>query len=314
MFVTEFLMKNRHKKHLRTMRHLHRFSVAASLGIFAAAANAAVTDIYPTDFVALPNGSVNVTIYGAQQKITGPYANGVARAGDASAHQVVLRASRVFAAGDNQQYAWAPVLVLGYADIHTNPTLCRLLGSSNASGMADLRVGNAFWFHIDRPNRTYGLVALFASLPTGEHNASSALNVGENRTRYVLSAGWMQPIVGKWLVDISPEIAMYGDDNRYRGTSIRTQDTSYALTSYLRYRQSDIVQFYGGAQINRGGATQVGGVQTIGAPDNTRLYLGGIWFTSPKQQWQLRYSKDVQIENGLRSAGEISLRYLISID
>ena len=296
------------------MRHLHRFWVAASLLMFAAEASAAVTDIYPTDFVALPSGSVNITIYGAQQKLTGPYANGVARAGDANANQVALRASRVFAVGDNQQYAWAPVLVLGYADINTNPALGRLLGSSNASGMADLRVGNAFWFHVDRPNRTYGLIALFASFPTGEYSASSGLNVGENRTRYSLSAGWMQPIVGKWLIDISPEIAIYGEDNRYRGAFVRTQDTSYALTSYLRYRQSDIVQFYGGAQINRGGATQVGGVQTIGPPDNTRLYLGGILFTSPKQQWQLRYSKDVHIENGLRSEGEISLRYLISIE
>lgn len=296
------------------MRHLHRFWVTASLGMVAAAAHAAVNDIYPTDFVALPSGSVNVTVYSAHQKITGPYTNGVARAGEANANQVVLRASRVFAVGENQQYAWAPVLVMGYADINTNPTLGTILRSSNASGVGDLRIGNAFWFHIDRPNRTYGLISLFASFPTGEYNTSSALNVGENRMRYVLTAGWMQPIVGKWLIDISPEIAFYGEDDRYLGTSVRTQDTSYALTSYLRYRQSDVLQFYGGAQMNRGGATQVGGVQTTGAPDNTRLYLGTVLFTSPKQQWQLRYSKDVQIENGLRSEGEISLRYLISID
>ncbi len=289
--------------------------MTVSLLMFGAAASAAVNDIYPTDFIALPSGSVNVTIYNAHQKTTGRYANGIrTEAGEAHANQVVLRASRVFAVGENQQYAWAPVLVLGYADVNTNPTLGTILRSSNASGMGDLRVGNAFWFHIDRPNRTYGLISFFASFPTGEYNTSSALNVGENRTRYVLSAGWMQPIGGKWLIDIAPEVAIYGEDDRYLGTRIRTQDTSYALTSYLRYRQSDVLQFYGGAQINRGGATQVGGIQTTGAPDNTRLYLGTMLFTSPKQQWQLRYSKDVQIENGLRSDGEISLRYLISID
>ncbi len=55
--------------------------MTASLWMVAAAANAAVNDIYPTDFVALPSGSVNVTIYSAHQKISGPYANGVARAG-----------------------------------------------------------------------------------------------------------------------------------------------------------------------------------------------------------------------------------------
>ena len=132
--------------------------------------------------------------------------------------------------------------------------------------------------------------------------------------RYIVSAGWMQPIGGKWLIDISPEIAVYGEDDRYMGTYVRTQDTSYALTTYLRYRQSDVWQFYGGAQINRGGATQVGGIELTGAPNNTRMYLGSMLFTSPKQQWQLRYSRDVQIDNGMRSEGEISLRYLVSFD
>jgi hypothetical protein len=46
----------------------------------------------------------------------------------------------------------------------------------------------------------------------------------------------------------------------------------------------------------------------------TRMYMGSMLFTSPKQQWQLRYSRDVQIDNGMRSEGEISLRYLVSFD
>ena len=140
------------------------------------------------------------------------------------------------------------------------------------------------------------------------------MNIAENRMRYVLSAGWMQPIGGKWLIDISPEVAVYGEDDRYLSTRVRTQDTSYALTTYLRYRQSDVWQIYGGAQINSGGATQVDGVETTGTPNNTRMYLGSLFSTSPKQQWQLRYSRDVQIDNGFRSDGEVSLRYLVRFD
>jgi hypothetical protein len=230
-----------------------------------------------------------------------------------SANQLGLRVSRTIAVGENQQYAWAPVAVLSYTDLNTNTALAAIR-ASDISGMGDLRVGNAFWFHIDRPNRTYGLISLFASFPTGDYNTSRTLNVAENRMRYIVSAGWMQPIGGKWLIDISPEIAVYGEDDRYMGTYVRTQDTSYALTTYLRYRQSDVWQFYGGAQINRGGAVQVGGTELTGAPNNTRMYLGSMLFTSPKQQWQLRYSRDVQIDNGMRSEGEISLRYLVSFD
>jgi len=281
---------------------------------FSAAATAAVNDIYPTDFVALPSGSVNITIYAGHQKASGPYTNGVrSPAGEINLNQIALRASRVFPVGQDNQYAWAPVAVLSQADVNANATLGNSIGAG-ASGMGDLRLGNAFWFHIDRPNRTYGLIGLFAILPTGDYNSSRILNVGENRTRYVLSAGWMQPIIGKWLMEVSPEIAVYGDNGQYRGTQVRSQDTSYALTTYLRYRQSDVWQFYGGGQINRGGAAQVNGVQTAGEPNNTRLYLGTIFFSLPKRQWQLRYSKDVQIDNGFRSEGEISLRYLMSFD
>ena len=277
-------------------------------------ASAAVNDIYPTDFVALPAGSVNVTIYSTQQKIKGPYTDGIRTvAGEASVNQAALRASRLFDVGENQQYAWAPVAVLSYADVNTNPALDARL-ARDISGLGDLRLGNAFWFHIDRPNRTYGLVSLFVGIPTADYNTSRTLNVAENRMRYILSAGWMQPFGGNWLIDISPEVAMYGKDDRYLATRVRTQDTSYALTTYLRYRQSDALQFYGGAQINRGGATQIDGVEITGAPNNTRMYLGTLFFTAPKQQWQLRYSRDIQIDNGLRAEGEISLRYLFSLD
>lgn len=302
-----------------TKRRYHQ-SIASMVWFLSAAATAAVNDFYPTDLVALPNGSLNLTVYAGHQK-SSVYANGAPTAGEANINQLVVRAARVFSVGQNGQYAWAPVVVLSQADVNGNAALRNPIFGGGASGMGDLRLGNAFWFHIDRPNRTYGLIGLFATLPTGDYDSSKILNVGENRTRYVLAAGWMQPIVGKWLMEVSPEIAVYGDNDQYLGTRVRSQENSYALTTYLRYRQSDVWQFYGGAQINRGGAAQVRVgtdqlrvVQRTDAPDNTRVYLGAIFLASPKQQWQLRFSKDVSIENGFRSNGEISLRCLMSFE
>jgi hypothetical protein len=37
--------------------------------------------------------------------------------------------------------------------------------------------------------------------------------------------------------------------------------------------------------------------------------LGTLLFSADKSQIQLRYSKDVQIDNGLRNTGEIMLRW-----
>ena len=294
-------------------RRCHQF-IAIAAWVLSSAASAAVNDIYPTDFIALSNGSLNITVYAGHQKSSGPYTNGVRSTGEINIYHLVLRASRIFSVGQNDQYAWAPVLVLGSADVNGNAALNNPIFGGGASGMGDLRLGNAFWFHIDRPNRTYGLIGLFAILPTGDYDRSRILNVGENRMRYVLTAGWMQPIGGKWLMEVSPEIAVYGDNDQYLGDKVRSQENSYALTTYLRYRQTDALQFYGGAQINRGGVSQVSGANPGGGPDNTRLYLGTLLFTSPKSQWQLRFSKDVKIENGFRSDGELSLRYLMSFN
>ena len=127
------------------MRHLHRLWVAASVSVISATASAAVNEIYPTDFVALPDGSVNVTLYSAHQKVRGTYTDGVRSVAsrEISANQFALRASRSFAVGKNQQYAWAPVAVLSYTDLNTNPALAAV-GASDISGLGDLRVGNAF--------------------------------------------------------------------------------------------------------------------------------------------------------------------------
>ncbi len=177
-------------------RRCHQY-IASAAWIISSAATAAVNDIYPTDFVALPNGSLNVTVYAGHQKASGPYADGVRSAGEVNINQVVVRASRIFSVGQNNQYAWAPVVVLSQADLNGNVALSNPTFGGGARGMGDLRLGNAFWFHIDRPNRTYGLIGLFAILPTGDYDSSKILNVGENRMRYVLTAGWMQPIGGK---------------------------------------------------------------------------------------------------------------------
>jgi len=61
--------------------------------------------------------------------------------------------------------------------------------------------------------------------------------------------------------------------------------------------------------VNRGGETQLDGVRRTGAPDNTRLALGTILFGTNNHMLQLRYSRDVQIENGNRNDGEMAIRW-----
>jgi hypothetical protein len=158
------------------------------------------------------------------------------------------------------------------------------------------------------------MATLIVSLPTGSYTPTQAVNIGENRMKTVLSLGWMQPLGSRWVLDLVPEVAFFGDNKAYvglnrLGTSRLSQDIAYAMSGTLRYKATQAIHWYGTAQINRGGATQLNGAELTGAPDNTRLALGALVFSSDKSQIQLRYAKDVQIENGFRNAGEILLRW-----
>jgi hypothetical protein len=124
----------------------------------------------------------------------------------------------------------------------------------------------------------------------------------------------MQPLGSSWVLDLVPELAFFGTNKEYvginqLGNSRLSQDMAYAMTGTLRYKATRTIHWYGTAQVNRGGATQLNGAALTGAPNNTRLALGALIFSAENSQVQLRYARDIQIDNGLRNTGEIMLRW-----
>lgn len=292
------------------MHRLTRRAACAALALAGAApAFAAQNDLLPTDLIALPDRQLNLALYAAQQSMTGPWRDGQQQlAGEAAIRLTALRVVRHFSVGEQGRYTVAPVAILTAADASANATLAAVAGRE-ASGVGDLRVGTSFWFHVDRENREYATATLLMTLPTGDYRSSQLLNIGENRIKTVLSLGWMKPLSQRWVLDLSPEVAVFGDNERYLGQRRLSQDVAYAMTATLRHRTTAAWHWYGSAQVNRGGATRVDGQAGTGAPDNTRLALGTLLFTGDGEQWQLRYARDVEASNGFRTDGELVLRW-----
>lgn len=272
-------------------------------------AYAAQNDQQPTDFVALPNGSLNVAAAISHQSLDGPWENGIKkRTGEGSADIFVLRLIRHYSIGEEGKYTIAPVIALSSAQTYADAKAVPFKGG-DASGLGDLRLGTAFWFYRNDADREYVMSSLVFSLPTGEYVASQPVNIGENRIKTVVSLGWMQPLGQRWVLDLVPEVAFFGDNTQYLGNFRLSQDVAYAMTSTLRHKATERVHWYGSAQINRGGATQVSNGSSTAAPENTRLALGTLLFIDNSSQIQLRYAKDVNIQNGFRNTGEIALRW-----
>ncbi len=288
--------------------HLLRVLIALS-SLAGSAAHGAQNDQLPTDLVALPDGSINVALYASHLPLSGPWMDGAKlRSGEGSTNLAVLRINRHYAFGENDKYSIAPVLVVSAADSDADSRLV-LTPGRQASGFGDLRLGAAFWFHKDDVNREYAAATAFISLPTGDYEKANTVNIGENRVKTVFSLGWMKPLGTSWVLDLIPEIAIFGDNKHYLNNRRLSQDTAYAMTGMLRYKATPKVHWYTSAQVNRGGVIEVDGVQRVGAPENTRMAVGTILFGSNNNMLQLRYSRDVQIENGFRNEGEMAIRW-----
>jgi hypothetical protein len=265
----------------RTLRNSSALLLMMAAGHLVAAQN----DQQPTDFVSLPNGTTNAAIYAARQSVDGPWKNGTQlRQGEGSSNLLVIRLNRHFSVGEEGKYTVAPLMTLSASDTHANATLVPMRGGE-ASGLGDLRLGTAFWFHSDHVNREYVMATFIVSLPTGSYIPTQAVNIGENRTKTVLSLGWMQPLGSSWVLDLVPELAFFGTNKEYvginqLGNSRLSQDMAYAMTGTLRYKATRTIHWYGTAQVNRGGATQLNGTALTGAPNNTRLALGALIFSA----------------------------------
>jgi hypothetical protein len=269
--------------------------------------NAAVNDVLPGDYYPLQPGQTTLAAYAYDRELRGPYANGRKTFdGRIDSSVLALRAARFFRVGDTTV---AGVAVLPWSDSRVSPAPLATVLGEKAKGLSDLRLGLTTWLINDKTTAHYlGLSGMLIA-PTGAYNARQTVNAGENRWRFVLSAGWQKDITPRFLVELSPEIAFYGDNNDYAGNRKLEQRSSVALTGYLRWRVTPAWHVHVGGQLNRGGETRINGVDQRNPANNERVMAGMSWFLPEQQQVILRLAKDTTIDNGFRTGREILLRY-----
>lgn len=269
--------------------------------------HAAVNDVLPGDYYPLQPDQSTLTAYAYDRQLKGPFTNGRKTFdGSINSSVLVLRAARSFRVGDTTM---AGVVVLPWSASQVTPASLAASLGAKAEGLSDLRLGLTAWLINDKTTAHYlGLSGMLIA-PTGDYNARQILNAGENRWRFVFSGGWQKDITRRFLVELSPEIAFYGNNADYAGSRRLEQRTSYALTGYLRWRLSPAWHVHVGGQVNRGGETSINGIGQNNPANNERMMTGMSWFLPEQQQVILRFAQDIYIDNGFRTDREILLRY-----
>ncbi len=268
---------------------------------------AATNDIYPGDYYPSDPGDKIVSFYLYDRTSVGPYAKGTKQTdGNLTGQIAALRGVNTF---ELAGLTATSVVALTWADLDAKPvTLANAIGAST-TGFGDLRLGLTVWPIKDRQNANYlGLTAMVIA-PTGGYDSGQLLNYAENRWRLVLSGGWQKDITPRFLIELSPELTFYGDNDNYAGGNRLEQDPALALTGYLRWRVTPAFHLHLGGQLNAGGAAKLNGVDLHNPPENTRVNLGATWFLPAKQQIILRLAEETGVENGFRTDREVALRY-----
>lgn len=141
----------------------------------------------------------------------------------------------------------------------------RLGGASfdAAAGLGDPILATTVWVVNNKATQTYIGIMPYLFLPVGQYSAGEVLNLGENRWKLDLQAGWYQGLTNGVALQLTGDVIWYGDNARAgNGTQTLSQDPTYQLQAWLSYGFAPTwsaavgySQFWGGTEYLAGAPT-----------------------------------------------------------
>ena len=180
-----------------------------------------------------------------------------------------------------------------------------------AHGMGDLILASAVWLLNSPDTGRYFGITPYLFLPTGNYDRHDALNLGENRWKFVLQAGYITRLSKAVTLDVVADATLFGDNDDF-GASGATleQKPLYQFQTFLRYHLSPQWDLRAGLSHAFGGETSVDGVNQDDRTRTTKANVGTAWFATPSVQVVFNFGRDLSVENGLREDNRVNLRLL----
>jgi hypothetical protein len=169
-------------------------------------------------------------------------------------------------------------------------------------------VGATGWLFNDKQKNQYLAATLLFFAPTGEYDSRQLLNIGQNRYKSTLNIGYVQKLSEDFILELSPELAVYGKNKNSLERTIE-QRPSYALTTTLRYNQTPKLTLFGGFQQNYGGETLINDVAQNDMSKMQKATAGMYYYTLAGTQILLKYGKEFETLNGMKTSDDFLLRF-----
>jgi len=264
-------------------------------------------DVDAGDYTALPAGT-NLAmlyyqdasrdeLYSAGNKVTGDYS----LASDVG----ILRGVHFTEIGG---YIVDPQFLLPFGALDAGKDIAAL---GEESGVGDLILAATVWLVNKPKDNTYFGITPFIYLPTGTYDNKEGLNLGENRYKFALQAGYITNLTDDISLDLVADVMLYGKNDEFGATKqTMEQEASFQLQAFLRYKMNPSWDFRVGLSQTFGGETEVDGIKKDDAAEVTKMSVGSSYFISPSIQLSATYGRDLAVENGFSEDNRLNLRVL----
>ena len=269
--------------------------------------SALAVDVAAGDYTALPAGTNLALAYYQTASRDELYSGGNKVAGDFSlASDVgILRGVHFMELGG---YIVDPQFLLPFGSLDASKDIAAL---GKESGVGDLILAATVWLVNKPKDNTYFGITPYIYLPTGTYDKDEALNLGENRYKFVLQAGYITNLTDDIAFDLVADVMMYGENDEFGAAkATMKQEPSFQLQAFLRYKMNPSWDFRVGLSQTFGGETEVNGTKMNDAAEVSKMSVGTTYFITPSIQLSATFGRDLAVENGFSEDNRLNLRVL----
>ncbi len=205
-------------------------------------------------------------------------------------------------------YRVAPQLLLPFGRLdgrHDGGTL------GDSSGLADPILAMPLWLINQPEQRRFFAITPYLFIPAGRYDHDRALNLGENRWKLNLQAGYVTGIDADLALDLAADVTFYGRNDSYGAAQwSRRQKPSYQYQGFLRYPLGKTVDLRAGLSYQHGGENHMNHSWMNDSQRTAKWSAGFSWFVAPKTQLAASFGRDITVDNGFREQARLNLRLL----
>ena len=265
-------------------------------------------DTEPGNYTALPPGSSAVGLYYHRIARDAQYVNGnkLQNHPELNTDLVQMKAAHYLDMGG---YTVAPGFILSCGRTQAGGGVAAL---GSVEGCWDLLAGGTLWAINNPGQRNYFGISPYFMAPTGDYDKNRALNLGENRWKHGVNAGYITPLSEHLMLDLVGDLLWSGKNSEYGPHSATLeQDVVYNVQLHLRYNLDESTRFSASYLHDWGGETAVNGIWRNDRKNQGRYRVGAAKFLNRHNLLQVEAGADTHVENGFKEKSRLILRYVM---